>query len=56
MSVGAYASYEEVYAAGIGYHLLVVAALCVKVFGVAVEDMYVLFGAVYVLEEVLVHE
>lgn len=56
VAVGADAADKEVYAAGLLNHLLVVGAFGGKVFGVAVEDVDVLFRAVNVVEQVGGHE
>ena len=56
MPVGADAAEEEVDAAGLTDHLLIVPAFCLQVFGIAVQDMDVFLRAVDVVEEVFGHE
>ena len=56
MSVGAYATHEEVDASCCLNGFLVVLALCLQVLGIAIEDMDVLFLNVDVVEEVVPHE
>jgi hypothetical protein len=56
MSIGPYASKEQLYAAGLGDLLLVLTTLGFQIRCIAVEDIDVGRGNVYVREEVLVHE
>ena len=56
MSVGPYSSYEEVDAACLTNHLFVVSTLGSQVFGIAVQDVDVLLGAVNMVEQVAGHE
>ena len=56
MSVRTNAAEEQVDAAVAGNLLLVATAFSVEIFGIAVEDVYVLFLDVDVAEEVVPHE
>ena len=56
VSVGADAAYEQVDAASLLNHLLIVGTLGGQVLGIAVEDVDVLLGAVDVVKQVASHE
>ena len=56
VAVGAHAAHKEVEATSGGYHLLVVVAFGHKVGGIAIEDMYIFFLDVDMVEEVGPHK
>ena len=56
MAVGANAAHEQVDTACCLYGFLIVLTLCFQIFGIAIEDMDVLFFDVDVAEEVVPHE
>ncbi len=56
MAIGPDSTQEKLNAAILRYLLLIFMALCVQIWGVSVENMYLVWGDVDVAEEMFVHE